>query len=50
MEAGEQWARYKGCTEMASDTTSNYPLSPAAHRALGYQEVKRKFYYRKSLQ
>lgn len=50
VEAGEQWARYKGCTEMASDTTSNYPLSPAAHKALGYQEVKRKFYYRKSLQ
>lgn len=50
VEASEQWARHKGCTEMASDTTSNYPLSPAAHKALGYQEVKRKFYYRKSLQ
>ena len=49
-QSGERWARQKGCTEMASDTSSNYPLSPAAHGALGYQEVKRKFYYRKSLQ
>jgi aminoglycoside 6'-N-acetyltransferase I len=49
VEAGEQWARDKGCTEMASDTTSNFPQSPAAHKALGYQEVKRKFYYRKRL-
>ena len=49
VEAGEQWARDKGCTEMASDTTTNFPLSPAAHKALGYQEVKRKFYYRKTL-
>jgi aminoglycoside 6'-N-acetyltransferase I len=49
VEKGEQWAREMGCTEMASDTTSNYPVSPAVHNALGYQEVKRKFYYRKSL-
>jgi aminoglycoside 6'-N-acetyltransferase I len=49
VERGEQWARDMGCVEMASDTTSNYPVSPAAHKALGYQEVKRKFYYRKSL-
>lgn len=49
VESGESWARQMGCTEMASDTTSNHPLSPAAHGALGYQEVKRKFYYRKSL-
>jgi aminoglycoside 6'-N-acetyltransferase I len=49
VEAGEQWARDKRCTEMASDTTSNHPLSPAAHKALVYQEVKRKFYYRKTL-
>jgi aminoglycoside 6'-N-acetyltransferase I len=50
VESSERWARQMGCTEMASDTTSNYPLSPAAHGALGYQEVKRKIYYRKSLQ
>jgi aminoglycoside 6'-N-acetyltransferase I len=49
VKSGERWAKKMGCKEMASDTTSNYPLSPAAHRALGYQEVKRKFFYRKSL-
>jgi aminoglycoside 6'-N-acetyltransferase I len=50
VESGESWARRMGCTEMASDTSSNHTLSPAVHGALGYQEVKRKFYYRKSLQ
>ncbi|UCB53523.1 MAG: GNAT family N-acetyltransferase [Candidatus Zixiibacteriota bacterium] len=49
VQAGEQWARDKGCIEMASDTTTNFPSSPAAHKALGYQEVKRKFNYRKLL-
>ena len=49
VQRGEQWAREMGCTEMASDTTSAYPSSPYAHKALGYQKVKRKFYYRKSL-
>ena len=49
VESGERWAEEMGCVEMASDTTSEYPLSPDAHKALGYQEVKRKFYYRKSL-
>lgn len=47
VERGEAWARDQGCTEMASDTTPNYPLSPGAHTALGYQETER--YYRKEL-
>lgn len=46
-EAAEAWARAEGCREMASDTTPDYPLSPAAHAALGYQEVER--YFRKDL-
>lgn len=49
VEYGEKWAKEMGCIEMASDTTSEYPLSPDVHKALGYQEVKRKFYYWKSL-
>jgi aminoglycoside 6'-N-acetyltransferase I len=49
VESGERWAKEMGCVEMASDTTSDYPLSPNTHKALEYQEVKRKFYYRKSL-
>ncbi len=43
----EAWARAAGCREMASDTTPFYPLSPAAHEALGYVEVER--YFRKML-
>lgn len=49
VEAVESWAREKGCTEMASDTTDRYPLSPAAHQCLGYQPVKHVIHYRKSL-
>jgi len=47
VERVEQWARAAGCREMASDTTPFYPLSPAAHAALGYEEVAR--YFRKVL-
>jgi aminoglycoside 6'-N-acetyltransferase I len=43
VEAAEAWARAAGCREMASDTTPSYPVSPAAHAALGYQEVERAF-------
>ena len=47
VERAEAWARAAGCREMASDTTPFYPNSPAAHAALGYEEVER--YFRKEL-
>ena len=47
VEQVENWARAQGCTEMASDTTPFYPISPKAHHALGYEEVER--YFRKVL-
>lgn len=47
--AAEAWARAQGCTEMASDTNLDYPLSPLAHARLGYQETNRLFHYRKDL-
>lgn len=47
VERAEAWARAAGCREMASDTTPFYPISPAAHAALGYEEVER--YFRKDL-
>ena len=47
VEQAEAWARAAGCREMASDTNPTYPLSPAAHEALGYAEVER--YFRKEL-
>lgn len=37
----EAWARDRGCREMASDTDSDYPVSPLAHERLGYREVAR---------
>jgi aminoglycoside 6'-N-acetyltransferase I len=47
VEVAEAWAIGEGCLEMASDTDPSYPVSPAAHAALGYQEVER--YFRKDL-
>jgi len=49
VERAEAWAREQGCTEMASDTTPRYRLSPGAHRALGYDVVKQKTHFRKPL-
>ena len=49
VETAEEWARSQGCTEMASDTTSEYPLSPKAHTQLGYQEVQRTIHFKKDL-
>ena len=48
-ERAEKWAQEQGCREMASDTTSLYPLSPAVHRALGYDEVKTIICFQKDL-
>jgi aminoglycoside 6'-N-acetyltransferase I len=47
VERAEAWALAAGCREMASDTTPIYPHSPAAHAALGYEEVAR--YFRKEI-
>jgi aminoglycoside 3-N-acetyltransferase len=49
IEAGEAWARSRGCVEMASDTTSEFPESPSAHRALGYVDAKVTFHFQKRL-
>lgn len=49
VEAAEAWARTQGCTEMASDTNPDYPISPAAHQNLGYQIVQRTIHFRKDL-
>ncbi len=49
IERCEEWARAQGASEMASDTTSEYPDSPLAHTKLGFIEVERHFLYRKDL-
>jgi len=49
VHAAERWAMEKGCTEMASDTDLDYPLSPEVHAKLGFQEVQRTIHFRKEL-
>lgn len=45
----EQWARQKGCTEMASDTWLENEASIAAHLKLGYEEAERLVHFVKRL-
>jgi aminoglycoside 6'-N-acetyltransferase I len=45
----EQWAREKGCTEMASDTWLENDVSIAAHLKMGYEEVERLVHFVKRL-
>lgn len=47
--AAEQWAREKGCREMASDTWLENESSIAAHLRLGYQETERLVHFMKRL-
>jgi aminoglycoside 6'-N-acetyltransferase I len=49
MEAGEEWARSQGCTEMASDTEIGNVAGEEAHQRLGYEIVVRMVAFRKSL-
>jgi aminoglycoside 6'-N-acetyltransferase I len=45
----EQWARNKGCTEMASDAEIDNDTSITAHATLGYDETSRLVHFRKDL-
>ena len=49
VHAAEQWAREKGCTEMASDTWLENETSIEAHKKLGYWEVERLVHFVKRL-
>ena len=49
LAASEQWARSRGCTEMASDTDIGNNSSEAAHLKLGFQEAARLIAFRKNL-
>ena len=48
-QAAENWAREKGCTEMASDTWLDNEGSIRAHEKLGYHEVERLVHFVKHL-
>jgi aminoglycoside 6'-N-acetyltransferase I len=49
LAAGEEWARGRGYTEMASDALLDNTISHRAHESAGYMEVERAVRYRKSL-
>lgn len=49
VRAAENWAREKGCTEMASDSEIGNDLSLIAHQNIGYQETSRLVHLRKDL-
>ncbi len=49
VHAAEQWAREKGCTEMASDTWLENEASIEAHKKLGYWEVERLVHFVKRI-
>ena len=49
VNAAEDWARSKGCTEMASDTWIDSEASQRAHEALGFEVVDRCVHFRKTL-
>lgn len=49
LEAAETWARAAGFAAIASDTTDDYPISPAAHAGLGFQVVEVEYHFFKRL-
>lgn len=49
VRAAEDWARSRGCQDMASDCLLDNLASLSAHLALGYEEVERLIHFRKSL-
>ena len=49
VRAAEEWARSRGCSEMASDCELDNEISLAVHTRLGYEEVERAIHFRKTL-
>ncbi len=49
MRVAEDWARSKGCTEMASDTWLDNVASIRAHHKFGYDEAERLVHFIKKL-
>jgi aminoglycoside 6'-N-acetyltransferase I len=48
--AVEQWARERGCTELASDALLENAVSQKTHRGIGFAETERVVFFRKSLE
>lgn len=49
VQAAEEWARSRGCTEMASNTEIDRTGSIEVHKRLGYEEVERDVCFLKKL-
>lgn len=49
VRAAEDWARAKGCREIASDTWIDHQDSQLAHQAIGFEVVDRCVHFRKAL-
>lgn len=49
MQAAEEWARTKGCAEMASDALVDNEPSQRAHSALGFEVADRCVHFRKRI-
>ena len=49
VSAAENWAREKGCSEMASDTWLDNEVSIRAHAKLGYHEAERLVHFVRQL-
>lgn len=49
LAAVEQWARARGCSELASDALLDNTASHAFHRAAGFEETERVVFFRKPL-
>lgn len=49
MRSAEDWARGRGCREMASDALIDNEGSQRAHEALGFDIVDRCVHFRKEL-
>jgi aminoglycoside 6'-N-acetyltransferase I len=49
VKSAENWARRRGCTEMASDAEIGNDVSLSAHLGLGYEETSRLVHLRKVL-
>jgi aminoglycoside 6'-N-acetyltransferase I len=50
VEAAEEWARSRGCGQMASDTQIGNRVSEEAHEAIGYEATYRLVYFKKDLE
>lgn len=50
LAAAEEWARGRGCVEMASDALIDNVLSQNVHQRLGFEVVERSVHFRKALQ